>query len=261
MKSECSEHQKKIAAFFLGDLAEGEKQELEAHLAACSRCSLELNSYARTIQQLTSAMEEPAPHHFFIHSEERSFNPWQLFRRMKPAWQATVTCAVALILLLGIAAISRLQIRSNPDGWMISFGSNEIDWAALKKDFLAAVEKKNQEARIAWIREVHSEIARSHKSLTQQQQLLLAAALSRMDSHIMGRIAGSEGNTREETRRLISDLYRSILQQRAQDLEAINLRFESADANDAIKTRETNEILSALLQITDMRLDRIGGQQ
>ncbi len=260
MKSECSEHQKKIAAFFLGDLAEGEKQELEAHFATCSRCSLELDSYARTVQPLTAATEEPVPHHFFIHAEERSFNPWQLFRQMKLAWQAAVTCAAVLFLLLGVAAMSRLQIRSNSDGWTIGFGRNDIDWAALKKDFLSAAEKKNQEAKIAWIQEVQSEIARSQKDLT-QRHLLLAAALSRMDSNITGRITSSEGNTREETRRLVSDLYRSIAQQRVQDLEAINLRFESADANDAIKARETNEILSALLQIADVRLTRTGGQQ
>ena len=73
MRSGCSEHQKKVAAFFLGDLTEGEKQELETHFAICSNCRSERDSYARAIQQLTSAGEEDIPHHFFGYPDEAVF--------------------------------------------------------------------------------------------------------------------------------------------------------------------------------------------
>ena len=254
MKSECGEHQKRIAAFFLGDLAEEENQALEAHLATCSQCRSERDSYARAIQQLTSAGEEEVPHHFFVYPEEAASSPWLLFRRMRPGWQAVAAGVAALMLLLGIAAISRLQVRSDAGGWVISFGRSDFDAATLKQDILAAAEKRNQESRTAWIQEVRSEIARNHNDLTRQQQSTLTAALARMDTRVAGRIANSEANARDDTQKLVSNLYGIMEQQRAQDLEVINLRFDSTDATNAIKARQTNEILGTLLQVADLKL-------
>jgi anti-sigma-K factor RskA len=150
--------------------------------------------------------------------------------------------------------ISRLHIRSDAGGWAISFGRSDFDAAAFKQDILTAAEKRNQESRIALIREMRSEIERSQTNLTQQQQVQLTATLARLDSRITGRIATSEGRVKDDTQKLVSDLYRVIAQQRAQDLEAINLRLDSTDANNAIKTRQTNEILGTLLQVADLKL-------
>jgi hypothetical protein len=244
MKSECSEHQKKIAASFLGDLTKEEKQALEVHLATCSLCRSEQESYAHTIQQLAVAGEEDVPHHFFIYPEKQSFNPWQ----------AVLATAAALILLFGTATVSRLQIRSNPSGWSISFGRSDLDPTALKEEILKAAERKNQESRAAWIREMQTEIARSHDSLTQQEALQLTSALARMDSRITGRIADSEGHVRNDTQKLVSDMYRTVAQQRAQDLEGINLRFDSTEASNAIQSRRTNEVLGTLLEVADLKL-------
>jgi hypothetical protein len=252
VKSECNDFQEKIAALFLGDLSDGEKQALEEHFAECSHCRSERDSYARTVQQLASAGDEAIPHHFFIHSELQSANPWQLFRQMHWRWQAAFTCVAVLILLPGIAAISRVQIRSNTDGWAIGFGSNDIDSVSLKKEILAAVEKKNQEAKAAWIQEVRSELINRQMEYAQQQQFQLTAALTGMDSRLTGRLHNSEGQAREDTQKLISNMYQTIVRQRAQDLETINARFESSDAKNAIKTLQTNEILGTLLQAADL---------
>jgi hypothetical protein len=254
MKSECSEHRKKIAALLLGDLTEGEKQALESHLATCSDCSSERNAYARTVQLLTSPGEEEIPHHFFVYPEERPVNPWQLFRGMRLGWQAAGACAVALFLVLGIAAVSRLQMRSGPAGWAISFGRNDIDIAALKKEILDAAEKRDQDSKNAWIREVRSEIESSRTSLTRQQKSQVVAAMALVDSRINGRIASSEGHMRDETQRLVADLYQVVQHDRAQDLASINTRFDRTDANNAIKTKQTNEILGTLLQVADLGL-------
>jgi len=254
MKSECSEHQKKIAASFLGDLTNEEKQALEAHLATCSLCRSERESYAQTIQQLALAGEEDVPQHFFIYPEKQSFNPWQLFSQMQRRWQAALAAAAALILWFGAATVSRLQIRSDPSGWSISFGRSDLDPTTLKEEILKAAERKNQESRAAWIREMQTEIARSHDSLTQQETLQLTSALARVDSRIAGRIADSEGHVRNDTQKLVSDLYRAVAQQRAQDLEAISLRFDSTEASNAIESRRTNEVLGTLLEVADLKL-------
>jgi hypothetical protein len=254
MNSECSEHQKNIPALLLGELTAEEKRKIEVHLASCSHCRSERDSYANTLQQLALVGEETVPHHFFVYPERRGSNTWGFFRQMTLGWQAALISAAMLFLVVGVAAISRLQIRSNPDGWAVSFGHADIDLAALKKDILEASERKNRDARAAWIQEVQAQISRSYDGMSQQQKVQLAKALAQMDSRVTGRITLSEGQAKEDARRLVSNLYQVVSQERARDLEAINLRFDSTDANNAIKARQTNEILGTLLQVADLRL-------
>jgi hypothetical protein len=254
MKSECGEHQKKLAAYSLGDLSKEEKPALEAHLSVCSFCRSEQERYARTIGQLTSPGEEEIPHHFFIYPEMQSLSPWQTFCRMQRRWQAIFAGVAAIILLLGIAAVSRLQIQSNSYEWSINFGRGDVDPTTLKKGIVEAAKMKNLESRDAWIHELQTEITRLEDSLTQQQKNQIATALARMNSRITGHIADSEEHVRNETQKLISDTYRIIAQQRARDLEIINLRFDSTDANHAIESQQTNEILDTLLQVADIKV-------
>jgi hypothetical protein len=253
VKSECSEYQEKIAASVLGDLPEGEKHALEAHLDACSCCSSERDRYARAIQQLSSFNEDEVPRHFFVHPKERASNPWRLFLQLPRRWQTAVAGAAALILLLGIAAISRLQIQSNSGRWAISFGSSTMDVSALKKEILDIAERNNREARTEWKREVQSELARWQSDRLQQVQAQLAADLASRDAGIAALMAGSAGQTREDTQKLVSNLYQIIEQQREQDLKAISLRFDNADANNALKAQQTNEILDTLLLTAEMK--------
>lgn len=254
MTSECDEHQKKIAALILGDLTKEEVQTLEAHLAACSHCRSERESYERTIRDTIHIGDEDIPHHFFIYSREQSANPWQLFRGMPLRWQAAMAGTMAVFLLIGIAAISHFQIRFGNGGWAVSFGGNIIDTAALKSEILKSAAQEERESRSAWIREVRSEIERSQATLIKEQKVQLTSAFALLDSRTKGRISSSEGHVREETQQLVADLYRVVSHERARDMESINLRLDSTDARNAIKTRQQNEILGTLLQVADSRL-------
>jgi hypothetical protein len=254
MESECNKLQKDIAAFFLDDLDQRAQQALAAHLAACPRCRSEKESYARTFQELASAGDEPLPRHFFIYPQQPASNPWQLFRRMSPGWQTALASAVVLMLLFGTASLSRLQMRSDSSGWAISFGGGHLDTAAIKLEILDAARKEDEEAIAGWVRQVRGEISESHDRLTRQQQIQITEALARMDSQLTRRIKNSEGHVKDDTQMLVSDLYKIITQQRARDLEAINLRLDSTDANNAIKARQTTEILGTLLQVADLKL-------
>jgi len=254
MKSECSEHQKKIAAYCLEDLSDKERQALEAHLSSCSQCGSERDGYERTLKQLASVEDEAIPRHFFIYPEERISNPLQLFRQISPAWQAALACAAILMISLSIAAISRLQIRSNSAGWAVGFGITEIDTAALKQEILAAAAQKDREAGSAWVNEMRNEISRSSANLLMRQKVQLKAALDQTDSRLTAKIKNSEGQVKEDTRMLISDMYRVVSQQRTRDLQAINLRLDSTEANNAVKAHQTNEILDTLLQVADLEL-------
>jgi hypothetical protein len=241
MKPECSEYQGKIARSLLEDLTSEEKQSLEEHLAECPHCRSEQESYVRTLQIMQTADNEPVPRHFFINSEEQRFSPWELFRLLKPQWQVLAAALAGLFLLVST-------------GLVLSLTRNNIDVVALKKDILKTAEEKNIQARAALLQEVQAEIGRSRTDLTQQQKVELTAALNRLDSRIAGRMNASENNVRDDMRNVAAGLYRTVAQDRAQDLRFINLRFDSIETNNAIETRQTDAMISTLLQAAELRI-------
>jgi hypothetical protein len=254
MISECREQKQRIARSFLGDLSAAEKQALEDHLSKCPLCRSEQASYAETLNLLQSSIDDSIPRHFFINPQERESNPWQLFCRMKPGWQALMAVAAGLFVLIGISAVSSLQIRTSSSGWSLSFGADTIDVAALKEDILKAAEQKNREAEIALIRQVRAEIARSGADLSQKQQEYVAAALTRWDKEFSGRMVQSEDRLRADAQRSAVILYQTVALQRAQDLNMINARFDTFEAVDVIKDRQNSDILSTLLQVAELKL-------
>jgi RNA polymerase sigma-70 factor (ECF subfamily) len=121
-------------------------------------------------------------------------------------------------------------------------------------DILKEIDEKNKEARTAWLDDVREAIASSISSLTQDQQVELEAALSRLDAKISRRIQLAEDNVTTDAEELAVDMYRAISKQRVQDLSVINLRFDGIEASNIIKTRQTNAILGTLLQEASLRI-------
>jgi uncharacterized protein YdaU (DUF1376 family) len=241
MNPECSEYQKNIARSLLGDLTAKEAQSLQDHLTTCPNCRGEQESYVQTLSLLKSADDEPVPRHFFVHPEERNLNPWALFRLMKPSWQAITVALAGFFVLASV-------------GWVMSLNRNEIDVAALKRDFLKAAEQQNQNALAIWSQEMRTEIARSRAELTQQQKTELTAALNRLDTRIKGRVTSAEERMHNNAQQLAADVYRAVSQDRARDLDFINLRFDNIEATNAIETRQNNAIFGTLLQAAELRL-------
>lgn len=261
MRSECHKYQKNISASLLGDLTEEEQRALEDHLAACSDCRLERENYIRTLDLMRSVNDETVPHHFLVHPQEEISNPRQLFGQMKPIWKTAIAAAAALFLLIGVAAASRLQIRSDPSGWVLSFSRSDIDVAALKKDILETAEERNRQATTAWIQQVKDEIERSTADLTDRQKADLTAAMARLDSRFSQRLDTAEVRMKDDSQRLTDEIYQRIAGQRERDLEAINLRFDGLETSSALKDWQTNAVLDTLVQVAELSLRETGGQK
>lgn len=254
MTSQCSEYEKKIAEFLLGDLNPAEQKELEQHLATCPRCRSEQAKYAETLGQLKVAEDEQVPRHFFVYPNEEALGFRQLFRRMAPGRQFLAAAAAAVVLLLGIASLSRLQVQVDRNGFRLNFGGNDVDIVALKKELLEAADAKNREARTNLIQEMRAEIAKSGANLSQQERMELTQALMQSESRLNRRLATAGSNLKNDSQNMIAGLYQTVSQQRARDFAIVNLRLDSFEANDAVKAHQTNEILDTLLQEAELRL-------
>lgn len=246
MKPECAEYEEKIPGLFLGGLTDEERRTLEAHIAACPHCSSQHESYSVAVDALSSAGEEEVPHHFFVYPEQKP-TPWRAFCSMAPGWQIATAGLAALVLLLGLAALSRLQLRSDSDGWAVTFGG---DLEGFRNEILKTVEEREHQRDNS----IRLELARLNSDITRRHRIELTAAIAGLDDHITRLVAEGDGAVRDEAQSLVLDLYRMTAQQRAQDLEAINLRLVNTETRNAIASRRTNEILGTLLEAADLGL-------
>jgi anti-sigma factor RsiW len=232
---------REIVRLIAGELAGAERRELEEHLSGCPACREEREAYARTLAGLELWEEEAPPRHFFVRPEERE-TPWRLFRRMHPLWQAaTAAAALFLVLLSGVG------------GWSLAAGRT-ADPAAFREEILRAAGERQRAADEALVREIRAEIERARAESSGRQREYVDAALSGLDRKFGARLAASEERTGEDTRRLVAAAYHLTAQQRALDLNVINARFDTIEAVDAIKTRQTRDILGTLLEQTELRM-------
>lgn len=242
MESECIEYQPMIVKSLLGDLPVDEQRMLDTHLAGCPQCRSEKETYSRTLNLMQSVGDEPVPRHFFVQPKERELNPWEIFRMLKPGWQAITAGLAGLFLLAGLCGI-------------LGFARGSVDVAALKKDFLMAAEEQNHRMAENFLQEARAEIDHSRTDLTQQQRIELAAAVDYIDSRLKERLKLTETQMREESQKMAVDVYRTVAQQRAQDLNLINLRFDGIETKNALDTHQTDTILGTLLQVAEFKLE------
>lgn len=228
-----------IARLLLGDLPETERRELEQHLSGCAGCRAEREARARTLAGLELWEEEAPPRHFFVHPEARE-TPWRLFTRMHPLWQAATAAAAAFLVLV-----------SGVGGWSLAVGRT-ADPAAFREEILRAAGERQRAADEALAQEIRAEIERMRAESPGREYV--DAALSGLDRKLQRRLAASEERVGDEARRLVAAAYQVTAQQRALDLNVINARFDTMEAVDAIKTRQTRDILGTLLEQTELRI-------
>lgn len=230
---------KEIARLLLGDLPEAERRKLEDHLSGCPACREERGAYSRTLAGLELWEEEAVPRHFFVQPEAREA-PWRLFRRMHPLWQAATAAAAAFLVLV-----------SGAGGWSLAAGRT-ADPAAFREEILRAAGERQRAGQEALAREIRAEIERVRAESSGREYV--DAALSGLDRKFGARLAASEERTGEDARRLVAAAYQLSAEQRALDLNVINARFDTVEAVDAIKTRQTRDILGTLLEQTELRI-------
>jgi hypothetical protein len=249
----------------MGDLTAEEQQALDLHLRACPSCQGERDQYEETLRLLQSTDDEPVPRHFFVYPEERKVNPWQLFRQLMPRWQAAAVCVAALVVLIGAVSIIGVQVRADQGGWTVSVGrpgsAPAADTAALKAEILRTTDERNQEVIREWVRALRVEMSRSRTELTEQQQDLLAASLTSLESRLNNRMALTADEIKTGSQKAIGDMYQAVSLQQDENVNAINARLDKAAASNELKFNQTDAILETLLQVAELRIRQTGEQK
>jgi len=252
MDSKCVSYQEKIAALALNDLSDADRRELEAHLDICPQCRMEKERFAKTIQLLASAEDEPAPRHFFISPNAQPVFPRRLFSDMPFRLRAAYAGVFVPALLLIGAALSQFHISGDSKGWSMGFGRGNFDTAVIREEFLQAAAEDSQKNQRQLLEEIRSEIARLRTDEDRKTREL-EDILVKLDSKIDGRVERSEEQIRQDTQIMIAVLYQELTRQWNQDMEAVKYRMNVAEIRDYLNTQKTEEILGAMLQIANMK--------
>ncbi len=265
MTNGCSACRSLIPRAIAGDISAEEQQSLGLHLSECPVCSKEHEEYADVLRQMRSVTDVPVPKHFFVYAEERAQNPWRVFRGMSFAWQGAVAAAAFLLCVAAGAAALRLNVRAENGAWVVSFGEPApariipapvpvVDTAAIEARVMNAVEERNRREQLEWVRTLRAEIARSGRSMTEQQSRVLQAALSEVEARLDNRIATTADALEARSTRSLNSMYRTVTAERERDLETFNNRFSRFAANDEVRSNQTDAILETLLQVAELKV-------
>lgn len=269
MNSGCSEYRERILRAAAGDLDERQSEDLAKHVAACASCAEESALYSAALGDLRELTDVPVPRHFFVSLPGEPSTPWSLFLRMSLAWRFAVSAAVAAVLVIGILALTRLQIRFDDNAVTLAFGAlppaspppvaqpqppAAIDTTALEDRIVQTVAERNRKETLEWVRTLRAEIARQGTRWSEEQRLILAAALAGVEARMDGRIAASAQTLGANTEQSIAALYQTVTFDREQDNAALNARMNRIALATEAKGNQTDAILDTLLQVAELRM-------
>lgn len=264
METGCETFRDRIPRLFLGDLATREQEALEHHISGCRACADEKESYSRTLQHLQSVADEPLPRHFFVYPPESGFR--FSFLRLAPGWYAAMGAAAVLAAALGLAALARVQVRSQDEGYLVGIGTPvpagtpaapaapAIDTAALEARILHAVDERNRRVKLEWLRTFRAELGRAQSRLTAEQRKTLASAVSEVEARLTARVDSTAQTVLQHADASISGLYAEVTAERTRDLAAVGARIDRLAVTGAAKNNQTDAILETLLQVAESRV-------
>jgi hypothetical protein len=161
--------------------------------------------------------------------------------------------------------VTKLQARAEAGSLTLSFGalpaakavlpSEPVQLEGLKADLVKLVEEKSHQEHLLWVQEIHKDLARSNRSLTQRQRKLLETALASLETRLNDRILNRELAMQANWTQAASDLYQKIQTQRKQDWLLTNDHLDRLAVQGEIRSNQTEVILDTLLQMAQLKMN------
>jgi len=257
MKSTCEEARNWVPRALMSDLPSQEEQALNAHLAECPACANEQWLYLDTLCQVRAVSASPVPRHFFVYPDERSSSVREFLRGLAAGWKAAASVAVLTMAVFAGLMAARLQFRAEQGVYTFSFGrplpsavpaSSSVEIQALKAELTGLLAARSNAERAEWMNALRQQIKESNRYGAWQQQQW-NKALASLEARLNDRIEDSAVTLTAGMEKSASNVFRTLQQQRQQDLALTRTRLEHLATRGELKDQETDEILSTLLQV------------
>jgi hypothetical protein len=258
MKSTCEEARSWMPRALMSDLAPAEQQALNLHLAECASCANEQRLYIDTLSQVRAVSDSPVPRHFFVYPDESSSTLGGLLGRLAPGWKLAGSLALLVLTMVVSLTTARFQFRADRGIYSFSFGrplpvaapagDSAAQVQALRRELLGVLEARSQAERSDWMSALRREIEASSRYDSRQRQQW-NVALANLENRLNERIEESSATLTAGIAQSASNVFQALQRQRQQDLALTRTQLEHLATHGELKDRETDEILSALLQV------------
>ena len=231
-----------LIAYLYGEIDCAARQAVDAHLAQCTACVAEVTMLGDVRSELGLWVPPHAELDFTI-VRKSELPPSKVLRPARwwssvPAW---ARAAAAILVLAAGAAIANLQVRSGPDGFVVSTGWMPVDSNSTRSG--GAVFAQDQQPDEAWRaalvaleQQLRTEIRSPREPATP------VAARGPADDAIVRRvqqlIAEAEQRQQRELATRFIDFSRDITMQRRADMQSIGRVVGSYDEQ-LLRQRQT----------------------
>jgi anti-sigma factor RsiW len=251
----CNKEQ--LIGYLYDELGAGERQTVEAHLALCEECRVEVAGLQQTRQHLTT-WSPPQPEfafHIVRGAAPASAPVAPAPRRFAFVPQWAMAAAASLLVLAGAAAIAQVELRYGPEGFVVRTG-----WASESagtppgaapgpvQAASAGVSSEQTERLNAALQVLESRLAELERARTSQTVMAAKATPAAITAPELRKImAASESRQREEMALQVSQVWKDFSAARVNDftrLQDIVGRAQGVTNQQLRQHRDSIELLS-----------------
>lgn len=241
-----------LVSFLYGELAAGERQAFERHLAECVSCREEVDGLRSTQRQL-ARWSPPAPDLGFEIIRTPAAPPLPASR---PAWGGLWGLAAAAVLVLAAgAALAHVEVRYGADGLVLRTGWPQASAAAVTA---AAVQTRAPAALApaAWaqqtealerrVRDLEASLGAQRKAVPAQSEAEDRAVLRR----VSGLVAESEARQQRAMTTHLARLTQDIDARRKMDLALIDQGLMRVQSQSGAEIRQSRDLMQRMYRAT-----------
>ena len=265
MVSNCERAQQLISKALLDELGDAEKQELKFHVPDCHSCTEEQQRYADTVERLRTASTVDIPRHFFVYADPQRNWKSKLGAVFSHPWRLGAAAVILLVLVIGAAALFRLQVRVEHGVFTVGFGQSLSTRSTsaseqtpgltpkLREELIQVIDERSDRKLAELMVAMRAELRRTQDSSTRRQRRQWELLLSGLETRVKHRWDEQRAGLQTEVNQSMARLYHTLQAQREQDLSLIQVRMNRMAADGLMKDKETEEILSTLLQVAEVK--------
>jgi anti-sigma factor RsiW len=251
----CNKEQ--LVGYLYDELDAGERQTVEAHLALCEECRVEVAGLQQTRQHLTT-WSPPQPEftfHIVRGAAPASAPVAPALKRFGFVPQWAMAAAASLLVLAGAAAIAHVELRYGPEGFVVRTG-----WASERagtppaatpgpvQAASAGVSSEQSEQLKAALRVLESRLAELEQARASQTVMAARTTPAAITAPELRKVmAASEARQREEMALQVSQVWKDFSAARVNDftrLQDIVGRAQGVTNQQLRQHRDSIELLS-----------------
>lgn len=240
-----------LVAYLYDEIGAPDRQRVDEHLQACAACSSEVSALSGVRSELTQWAPPEAELGFTIiqKSGPKAVPPPAAVLRPAQGWNTVPVWAqaVAAVLVLAVsAAIANVQIKSGPDGLVVTTGWMTPTAAPVAAPAVAAAEPDSGQWRAALI--ALEQQLREEIRANQPAGVVRVASRSEVDGATVNRVRAlleaSETKQQRELALRVTQLARDMDIQRRADL----LRVEQAIGHTGVEMAKQRQTLNYVIR-------------